>query len=134
MDEKRSQLGIGIRKSNTIWFKQANLRKYGVKMLDNTSVLSPLLPCLLQKFALFKLLTLYAEKLLYFCFWRARTTIQKDDDFSITGHVVFGSRMPNRKTAIRTDKHVGLPLRNQIIHNIHPVGAPPCGRPKRYRI
>ena len=25
-----------MRKSNPIWFKQANLRKYGVKMLDNT--------------------------------------------------------------------------------------------------
>ena len=66
MDEKCSQLGIGIRKSNPIWFKQANLRKCGVKMIDNTSRLT-------------------------------RTTIQKDDDFSITGHVVFGSRMPIRK-------------------------------------
>ena len=46
------------------------------------------------KFACLNFSTLYAEKLLYFCFWRARTTIQKDDDFSITGHVGFGSRMP----------------------------------------
>ena len=89
-------------------------------MLVNTTVLTALLPCLLQKFALFKLLTLYAEKLLYFCFWRARTTIQKDDDFSITGHVVFDSRMPNGITSaelaaeIMTDKIKAMPTELSI--------------------
>ena len=53
--------------------------------------------------------TLHTKKLLYFCFrwtkqgWRlARTTVQKDGDFLITGHVVFNSRVPNRKRIIRT--------------------------------
>ena len=45
--------------------------------------------------------TLHTKKLLYFCFrltnqgWRlARTTVQKDGDFLITGHIVFNSRVP----------------------------------------
>ena len=35
----------------------------------------------------------------------------------------------------KTGNPMWLPLRNQMTYNVqHRVGAPPCGRPKRYRI
>ena len=73
-------------------------------MIDNTTVLSALLPCLLQKFVLFKLFDPVSKKIIIFLvsadevrlFCRlARTTIQKDDDFLITGHIDFNFRVPN---------------------------------------
>ena len=51
-----------------MWFKQKNLRKYCVKMLVNTPVLTALLPCILQKFTLFKLSDPVCKKMIRFLF------------------------------------------------------------------
>ena len=70
-------------------------------MLVNTSVLTALLPCLLQKFALFKLFNPVCKKIIIFLFSAdevrlppCKAGVQKDDDFLITGHIEFDSRKP----------------------------------------
>ena len=101
----QSLFSSGAREMNTIWFKQANLWKYCVKMLVNTSVFTALFPCILQKFALFKLSDPVCRKMMIFLFSadEARLTPCKDNDTKrlwFFNHRAYRVRLPCAYIAI----------------------------------